>query len=110
MDFAAYKVKDIYEEKYASNPLHMYDPKNPEDWYTTTRDYLIGRNPVMQAMLKWAEGKGDAEIETSEIAKLPDLLSLMIDLEPTVAGSGLRSFLNLNLKNESSQWQRHTMI
>ena len=45
VNFAAYKAKDIYEEKYAANPLHMYDAKNPEDWCTTTRDYLIGRTP-----------------------------------------------------------------
>ena len=73
-DFASYKVKDIYEEKYASNPLHMYDPKSPDDWFTTTRDYLVGRNPVMDTLLKWAEAKGDEEIEPSEVASLREPL------------------------------------
>ena len=65
-------------------------------WMEVTRSYLIGRNPVLDPILKWVEAHGEASVKKKKTAKLRDELSLMTDLEPTIASEQMWSFLNMN--------------
>ena len=95
VDWRSHKVRDIYEEKFATQKENKYDEKDEQAWMNSTRAYLIGRNPVMDNMLTWAEAHGENHIDNADIARLRDNLGLMTDLEPSVASSGLWAFLNL---------------
>ena len=79
------------------NKNHRYTEEGKDGWMETTRNYLIGRNPVLEPMLKWAEEQGEKEIDPQDVRVLRDTLGLMTDMEPLVASSGIWSFLNLNL-------------
>ena len=96
VDYSKHKLKDVYDEQWAANKDNKYTDKSPQEWYETTRSYLIGRNPVLDVILKWVEQQKDRSILKKETSNLRSELGLMCDVEPQQASEGLWSLLSLN--------------
>ena len=95
-DFSRHKVKDVYDEKFAVQKENKHTDADPNAWMELIRSYMIGRNPVLDPILKWVESHGAKTIRKKAIAGVRVYLGLMTDLEPTIASEQLWSFLNLN--------------
>ena len=56
----------LYDEKFVLSGKGGYDPKSPQTWLQSTRDYLAGSTDEFDAVLDWAEA------QTVPIASEPD--------------------------------------
>ena len=56
----------LYDEKLILSGKGGYDPKSPQTWLQSTRDYLAGRTDEIDGVLDWAEA------QTEPIASEPD--------------------------------------
>ena len=88
VDWRSHRVRDIYEEKFATQKENMYDESDEKAWMSSTTADLIGRDPAMYNILTWVEGHGKDSVDKENITKLHDTLGLMTDPEPSAASSG----------------------
>ena len=74
-----------YEEQSAVNRENKPLGDDIHMWMEVTRSHMIGRNSVLDPILKWMEAHGEAVIKKKKIAKVRDDGGLMTDPEPAIA-------------------------
>ena len=75
-------------------PLHCLRPE-------ASADYLIGRAPDMDSLLRWAEYRNRQEDPKPITRKDVDMQVTVSGIDPSVLDGHLWAFLNLNLTNQA---------
>ena len=94
----------VFEEKIASMKEKQYDgSKNGEVWRTDTMNYLIGRAPDIEGLLRWAESR-NLQQDPPPISRTEVNLQVTPNgVDPSVLDGHLWGFLNLNLTGQAKE-------
>ena len=85
----------VLDVKHAMDVKHQYDgnDKDGESWKSRTRDYFVGRIPILKWLLKWAEDFGVEAVTKERIMSLYGY----IDEDPGTVNHLLWAYLSVNL-------------
>ena len=90
---APYDPKWTLDNKFGSQPIFQFDPKDAAAWLKRMRNNFIGQQPDIEILLDWVENQQHKEIKQTDVKSC----GLALDADPVQVSQRIWSWLQIPL-------------